>query len=188
MLKSLYQRYRQLIPALLLAACCVSAIRSAISATVTLDGNTLVFALSNQHYAAFTLNLLTLGSFFFLRRYYRYFLGVSLFLGLFNLVYFTATQTSVGLGFGALAISVNLASLLIGIVAYLLNFNRINAYFLNLLKPSPAEAAKVQQEDIAQFKERFARKSTEELAQLVVANKLVPAALTAARQLLQERT
>lgn len=188
MLKVLYQRYRQFIPALLLAACCASAIESAASATVTLGGNTLDFALSNQHYAAFTLSLLTLGSFFFLRRYYRYFLGVSLFLGLFNLVYFTATQTSVGLGFGALSISVNLASLLIGIVAYLLNFNRLNAYFFNLLTPSAAKIASVQQEDIAQFKERFTRKSTEELTQFVAANKLVPAALTAARQLLQERT
>ncbi|MGI4761637.1 MAG: hypothetical protein ACRYF0_13080 [Janthinobacterium lividum] len=184
----IYQRYRPLIPALLLAACCGSAIESAVSATVMLGGNTYDFALSNQHYAAFTLSLLTLSSFFFFRQYYRYFLGISLSLGLFNLVYFTAIQTRVGLRFGALSVSVNPALLLIGIITYLLNLQRANAHLLDLLKPSPAKAARVQQEDIAQFKERFARKSTEELTQLITANKLVPAALTAARQLMQERT
>jgi hypothetical protein len=175
----MFQRYRQLIPALLLAACCLSTVIIATKSTIVVD---------NQHYAAFTLVLLSLGSFFFFRQYYRYFLGGCLFLGLLNLIYFTVFQANIGFGFGALAIRVNLIPLLVGLVTYVLNFQRVNSYLLDLIKPSPTRRASIQQEEIVQFKERFTRKSTEELVQLIAANKLVPAALTAARQLLQERT
>lgn len=185
--KFLYQRYRQLIPALLLGICCVSTIASAIRAAITADGNTYGFAFSAQHYAAIAFTVLTLASYFLLQKYYRYLLGVCLLLGLLNLLYFTTNQTIVGIGFGELAVSVNLVSLLIILITYGLNFNRANAYLFDLLKPTPAKVSGNLQEDIAQFKERFARKSTEELLQLTKANRLVPAALAAARQLIQER-
>ncbi|MEJ7663489.1 MAG: hypothetical protein WKG07_30040 [Hymenobacter sp.] len=96
-------------------------------------------------------------------------------------------QTSIGFGFGRLSLGLNPTLLLIGFLTYLLNFQKANAYFFKLIKPSPTRIARAQQEQVAQFKERFSSKSMEELNQLIAANKLVPAALTAARQLVRER-
>lgn len=182
-----YQRYRSLIPALALVACCISTCLTALNGTVVLDGTTYNFTLSAQYYGAFVAATLTPLSFFFFRRYYSFCLGISILLGLFNLLYFTALQTSVGIGFGALSVGVNPTLLLIGFLAYLLNFQKSNAYFFSLMRPSPTKIASLQQEEIAQFKTRFSSKSTEELNQLIRANKLVPTALAAARQLIRER-
>ncbi|AMR26229.1 hypothetical protein A0257_03385 [Hymenobacter psoromatis] len=109
-------------------------------------------------------------------------------LGLFNLLYFNVLQTNIGIGFGELSIGLNPVLLLISLLAYLLSFQKANAYFFKLIAPSPTRIARAQQEEVAQFKERFSPKSTVELNQLIAANKLVPAALTAARQLVRERT
>lgn len=188
MLRVAYQRYRSLIPALALVACCISTCLTALNGTVVLAGTTYDFALSARHYGAFAVTGITLISFFFFRRYYVFCLGASILLGLFNLLYFTALQTSIGFGFGELSFDFNPTLLLIGFLAYLLNFQQANTYFFKLIKPSPTRITRARQEEIAQFKERFSSKSTEEINQLIAANRLAPAALTAARQLVRERT
>lgn len=185
--KVMYQHYRKLIPTLLLTICCITTLVTAVRGVVVMDGTAYDFTLTAVHYAAFVATLTTLLSFFLLRKYYNYFLAITLILGVVGLLHFTPTQTTAGIGFGDITIGVNPLSLLVSSVFYALNFQTINSYFLAFTKPPAEKTIRVQQQEIELFKSRFSRKSTQELTQIVVANKLVPTALAAARQLLQER-
>ena len=108
-------------------------------------------------------------------------------LGVIDLINFTALQTTWGIRFGDTVVGLSPALLLVGVATYLLNYQGVNTFLFSLIKPSDQKIAEIQREEIADFKGRFSPKSTQELKQIVTANKLVPSALSAARQLLNER-
>jgi|GEM_PF-5757824 hypothetical protein len=186
-MKTVYQRYRQLIPTLVLLGCCISTVFTAICGTVTLNEVSYAFALTAQHYGASLATLVTLAAFFSLRRYYRYFLLLTFLLGISGLINFTAVQTRVGLSFGDVQIGLDSILLSVGFLTYLLNHRIINSYLFALIKPSDEKIARAYRDEIERFKENFVHKSTKELSRIVTENKLVPAAVGAARQLLKER-
>jgi cytochrome c oxidase subunit IV len=183
----IFQRYKQLIPALVLLACCINTIITAGMGTVTLDGADYNFALEAKHYGAFAATVVTLASFFLASPFYKHCLVLTLILSLFGLINFTALQMTWGLGFGDVSIGLSPILLLVSLVIYVLNSQRINTYLCALIKPSDEKIARIQQEEIAEFKSKFSRKSTEELTKIVASKKLIPSALTAAKQLLNER-
>lgn len=187
MLRKLYWRYRQLLPAAVFLICCVSTITTAIRGTVVLAGTTYYFASSTKHYAGLAATLLTISAFFSLRVYYKYVLGLTFFLGVFDLIQFSPVQSNIGLTFGDVHIGINLVCLLVGVIIYALNHPRINSTLTGPFKYDQERLRLLHQEDIEKYKKQFSRKSSEELTQIVSSNKLVPAALTAAKQLLQER-
>lgn len=183
----MYQRYAQLIPVLILLACCISTIITAISGTVDLGGDSYDFALSAQHYGAFGATAVSVFAFFWFRNYYKYCLALLFVLGATGLINFTALQRNAGLLLGELHVGLSPLMLVFGLAVYCLNTRKINAYFFALAKPSDKKIAQQQREQVAEFKSKFSRKPTEELEKIVADNKLVIAALAAARQLLQER-
>lgn len=180
-------RYRPLLPTLLLAACCLSTLIFWLKGTTTDEGAPADYVLSAKHYGAFAATGATLAAFFLCRRYYKYFLALTLLLGMFGLLNFIISETNVSVAFGPLRIGISVVVAVVGLLTYILYANRVYAKLLALVVPSEEKIRKVQQQEVATFEERFARKSTEELAAIVAANALVPAAVTAARQLLKQR-
>ncbi|MFD1470364.1 hypothetical protein ACFQ48_19205 [Hymenobacter caeli] len=180
-------RYRQLLPLLLLVICCVSTIVTALKGTVELDGTAYAFALGPKHYGALAAVGAALISYFLAKKYYKYCFALTLLFGLFGIINFTAVQYNAGLAFGGLNIGLNLVILAVIFLTYLLNYGRINFLLFALIKPSDEKTNRIQQEEIEEFKNKFSRKSTEDLTQIVIRRKLVPSAITAAQQLLRER-
>ncbi|MBJ6109165.1 hypothetical protein JAO73_09095 [Hymenobacter sp. BT523] len=170
-----------------MAICSLSTILLWLKGTTTDDGAPADYVLNFRHYGAFAAVTATLASYFLARRYFKYFFALTFLLGVVGLINFTISEIKVGLTLGPLQIGLSPILVAVGIVTYLLYSNRINAKLLALLQPSEEKVAKVQEEEIEEFKEKFARKSTEELTQIVAANALLPNALLAAKQLLKER-
>jgi hypothetical protein len=183
----MYQRYRPLLPILVLLAFCISTIIFKIIGTTTDDGTPSDYVLGAKHYGAFLATGVTLASFFLLRSYFKYLFLLTFLLGLFGLINFTIAERSLGLTLGDVRIGLSTVVVVVGIITYLLNRQRINTSLFALIKPSDEKVAQIRQDEIADFKDRFSRKSTEELAQIVAAKALVPSALAAAQQLIQER-
>lgn len=180
-------RYRQLLPLLLLVICCVSTTVTALKGTVELDGTAYGFALGPKHYGALAAVGTTLISFFFVKKYYKYCFALTLLLGVLGIINFTALQYNTGLTFGELYVGLSPVVLAVILLTYLLNYRRINPLLFALIKPSDEKINRLRQEEIEEFKNKFSRKSTKDLTQMVTHGKLVPSAITAAQQLLGER-
>jgi hypothetical protein len=60
----MYQRYRQLLPVLLLLGFCVSTIIQGLIGTIELDGVAYDFSLNAKHYGAIALTAVAVASFF----------------------------------------------------------------------------------------------------------------------------
>jgi hypothetical protein len=160
----MYQRYRQLLPLLLLLVFCISTITQALIGTVELDGVAYGFALNAKHYGAIALTAVAVASFFLMRKCYKYSLLLIFSLGLFGLLTFTAGETSLSLFIGPIQLAILPVLLLFGLLLYLLNHQKINASLFALIKPSEERLARVRLEEVEEFKTRFARKTTAELA------------------------
>jgi hypothetical protein len=183
----MYQRYRQLLPVLILLFFCICTLIHTLVSSEVIDGQTYYPVLSAKHYSAFAFTALAVASFFLFRPYYKYSLLLIFGLGIFGLLAFTTGEMTVGLGIGPIKLAIPPVLLLFGLLIFLLNYQKINTSLFALIKPSEERLARVRQEEIEEFKTRFTRKSAEELTQIATANRLVPTAVAAARQLLAER-
>ncbi|MDO7849273.1 hypothetical protein Q5H92_23115 [Hymenobacter sp. M29] len=179
-------RYRPLVPALIMAICCISTLIFWLKGTTNEAGAPVDYVLNAKHYGAFVATGATLASFFFLRRYFKYFFALTFLLGVLGLINFTLSEVNFYIAFGSLQIGSSPTLAIIGLVTFFLYPKRITTKLSALIKPSEEKIARAQQEEIAAFKERFSKKTAEELSQIVMANALVPSALIAARELLRE--
>lgn len=187
MLTAFYERHRQLLPTGILAGFCMYSILTATRGIVILDGTAYNFVLTPAHYGAITAVIVTLFSFFFARKLYKYLFGLTLALSLLDVIHFGPIQFNAGLTFGEWHIGMNLVCLLAGGTAYFLAYRRVNALVLAPFRYDQQKLKEIHCREIQEFKARFVRKSSEDLQQIITDNRLVPAAVTAARQLLQER-
>jgi hypothetical protein len=173
---------------LLLLLCLYTALTSLFAWTEVEEQYTII-ALTSAHYTGFIAVASCFVSYLWLRSYFRYALGITLLLSLFNLVVFLPSVVSIGLSFDEIHIGLNPFALPLLIAYYFLNRSVVHAFIRKYLLPAPAPAAlaRQQRESIDQFKQTFKRKSDENLQQILADNKLVPNALVAARELLKER-
>lgn len=173
---------------LLLLLCLYTALASLFAWTES-EGRYVVIGFASAHYLGFIAVASCLASYLWLRSYFRYALGVTLLLNLFNLATFLPSVVSVGLSFGEVHIGLNPFALPLLLAYYFLNRSAVHAFIRKYLVPAPAPTAlaRQQRESIDQFKETFERRSNESLQQMLIDNKLVSNALTAARELLEER-
>ena len=190
------KRHKQLLPLLVLTAYCIYVVIAAFRGTAVSLGEAYDFELQTKHYLAFGAVAINFLTYFFSRKFYVYTFGLTLVIAIFNLVLFSAFETTYN--FRAALNSINLeigfppAVWLAALLAYIINFNRINKYFItNLFKKTPEEAERYEKElfveQTEKFKERYKHHSTEDLNEIVTTNKLVPPAIEAAHQLLNER-
>lgn len=187
------KQQRQLLPLLLLTAYCIDAIITAVRGTVVMAGVTYDFALTTKHYIAFGAIGVNLLTYFFLRPFYKYILGLTVAVGLFNHMTFSALETTQSFAFNSLKVNFQPSAFLAGLLAYIINFKRVNELVIDNLatKQTPEEREKNEKarfaEGVEKFKGKYDGYSTETLTEIVTANKYVPEALEAARQLLNER-
>jgi hypothetical protein len=177
-----------LLLALLAALCCYTILCSLV-ALAPVDGEAIIIALTKANYAGFVAVAACVWSYFFARQLFKRALGLTLLLSIFHLVNVLPTSFNVGIGFGELHVGIEPFSFLALVSDYFLNRASANAFIRNHLlpAPTPAKAAHLHREAIDQFKQNFARKTDTSLRQLLHDPKLVPAAATAAHELLQER-
>ncbi len=189
--KNAFNAYKQLIPIIFLAFYCIDAIATAIDGTVVMSYKAYEFELTIKHYIAFGVIVINLLMFFFYKAYFKYSLLLTILLGLFNIITFSAlTETfslkGLGMGFQPSAI-------LAGLLAYIINFKRATKLILKTVRTNytPEQIAKIEKkkfvEETQKFMSRYKAYSTESLRQIVREKEFVPEAIEAAQQLITER-
>lgn len=161
---------------------------TAIQGNVILAGESYEFALTSMHYGGMAAISLAVVAFFRFRPYYKYLLALTFLLGQAKIVSFTPTSYYFWLGSEESRLQLDLVAFVFGLLVYWTNASKINRAISGVLKPSAEKAQQLELVEIEEFKDRFSRKTTEELTRIVAANALVPSALAAARQLLKERS
>ena len=187
------KQQKQLLPLLLLTAYCIDSIQTAVRGTIVMEGETYEFALTTKHYIAFgavTINFLT---YFLLRQFYKYVIGLTVVLGLFSLMTFSALTSTSSFGINSLKIGFQPSAFWAGLLGYIINFKRVNEFIVDNLatKQTPEARDTIDKarfaEGVEKFKQKYDGYSAETLTEIITANKYVPEALEAARQLLNER-
>lgn len=188
-----FRQHRQLLPLLVLTAYCVNAIVTAVRGTVVIAGDTYNFALTTKHYIAFGAIGLNFLTYWLFRPYYKYTLGLTITGGLFNLMTFPALEMTQSFALSSFKVSFQPSAFLAGLVAYIVNFKRVNEFIIDNLATNRTaeEQEKIEkarfQETVGEFKEKYSSYSVEMLTEIVIEEKFVPEALEAARQLLSEQ-
>lgn len=182
----IYKKHKQILPLLLLAAFCVVT-------AVTVLASDKVYILNAKHYAAFIAVAINFVLYFGFRRYYKFGIALTLFLGLFNALLFSIDDTKAGVKIIDLWIMVQPTAAIATLLLYILNFKRANRWVVGLLQPysQPGEKEayhkKLFEEEVKKFKERFRTLSAEELAEKHKTGHLTAAAREAIRRLLDEK-
>ncbi|SNR29114.1 transient-receptor-potential channel family protein [Hymenobacter mucosus] len=182
---NLFRVHKNLIPLLTLTGICIYTLLIIFFDKVYYEGAYYDRAFSITHYIGFVGVVLSLLVYFLKRSLFKPVLLVTLTMGLFNLANFTLDKTSVGIG----PIGIQPLSLLLIIIYYFLNKQSAHRFLRAYIipSPSPQKQAENWRAQVSKFKETFAKKSDESLQDMVQKRAVVPAALEAAKQLLQER-
>ncbi len=184
---------KQMLPLLLLSAYSIGAIITAVRGTVVMAGETYDFVLTTKHYIAFGAVIVNFLTYFLLRQFYKYVLGLTVLVGLFNLMTFSALTTTSSFSINSLKISFQPSAFWAGLLAYIINFKRVNEFIFDNLATTqkPEERERIDKArftgGVERFKQKYEGFSAETLTEIITANKYVPEALEAARQLLNER-
>ncbi|GAA4023547.1 hypothetical protein GCM10022409_04260 [Hymenobacter glaciei] len=181
------QRYQQLIPVLFVAICSLVTIVTAIQGNVLLAGESYDFAPTPKHYGGMVAIGLMVAAYFRFRPFYKYVLAAIFLLAMFKTLLFTPLDFHFEIGSEDSRLQLDSVALAFGLLVYWTNASKINTAVIAALKPSEEKARQLDSIEVEEFKDRFSRKTSEELTQIVTANSLVPSAVAAARQLLKER-
>lgn len=131
-----FQRYKQLLPLLLLTVYCLSALVAFMRGIVVTDDVTYGITLTAKHYLAFCAIVLNFLIYYLFRKFYKYSLALTILAGLFNAMVFPLSNASAGIDVNSLKIMVQPSAFFAGLLAYALNFKRINNTLWQLLKTS----------------------------------------------------
>ncbi|MCO4292543.1 hypothetical protein NF867_06700 [Solitalea sp. MAHUQ-68] len=127
--KQLYQKYKTLMPALILTGLCAYTLLTFIRGTVEISGFNLEFNLTKKHYGAFIAVAISLISYFAFRQFFNYILAFTLLLGLFCIINFTPFDFIWPLEIGSFKINFQPTAFLVGIFAIILNFKDLKTFF-----------------------------------------------------------
>ena len=187
------KKHLQLLPLLLLTIYCADAIVASVQGTVDMAGVPYYYTITTKNYLAMTAVALNFVFYFAFRPYYKFVLLITIALGIFNFLVFPALETTVSYKLNGIKISFQPSAFFAGLLAYMINFKRVNNYILTNLsnKKSAKEIEDMQMNhfvnEVQGYKIKFDGYSTESLREITEANKLVPAAVEAARQLIRDR-
>jgi hypothetical protein len=191
-MRQTFEKYKQLIPVLVLAIISIATIMEFIQKApiIVASGETSWLTPTPKHYVAFAAVAICLIIFFVYRPFYKYVLGATFFLGLFDLINFTAEDTIFSLGLNSLKISFQPTTFYIIILTVIINLKEIRKKReenVQTIEPISNYSQDRFNEQFEKFKETYKNKTSDELTQIVTENKFTPAALEAARQLLNDR-
>jgi len=189
--KETYQKYKMLIPVLVLTGLCALTVATLIRGTVEMDGLNYDFMLTEKHYGALVAVTVNLISFFAFRQYFKYVFGATLLLGLFCIINFTPLDSKWTLGIGSLKIGFQPTAFLVGLLTLALNFKTFKVALDNtsgeVSEQNLIDNQKRFNEDVEKFKTKYVNYSTDDLTQLISDNRYTASALEAARQIINQR-
>ncbi|MCA8830406.1 hypothetical protein [Hymenobacter pini] len=180
---------KNLIPVLLMAALSICTILTVLFVPVYQDGEAYQRAFTLAHYGAFVAVVLNLLAYFLRRPFFKPLLLLTLGLTLLSIINFLPDDFRFNFGFGDVGVGFSILGLVLVVLYYFMNKPTAHA-FVNqhiIPTPTPEQAARRRRQRIDQFKNTFAKKSDESLRLMLQEKKVLPDALTAARELLQER-
>jgi hypothetical protein len=189
-LPPLYQRYKNLIPMLVLTALCVGTIVTRFTGMRDADDSYPHIILTWKHDAAFAAVILNYIIFFGFRPYFKWSFIATLLLGLVCLINFTVADSQWSLKMGNTKIFIiQPASFYVALLTLLLNVKTIRA------KQDKSESApenrlsneKYYREDLEKFKTKYAGYPDEDLQKIMADRHFTAATLEAAEHILSER-
>lgn len=126
--------------------------------------------------------------------YWKYEIGAKLalfvlLLGVLNLIAFSPYKVFFGIEVGGIAVGVEFIALVLGAIHYILNREVLSSFVNDLFnrQPTPEEQKLAKRRRIMNFKNRLESKSASELQAILSKNELIPEALLAAKELLEEK-
>lgn len=190
---AIIKNHRQLLPLFLLLAFCLDAFIAEVRGTVFIGGEVYDFTLTFKHYFTFVALGVNALIYFWFRPFYRYSLGITVALGLLNLLTFSAIEETRTISFNSLKLSFQPSAFWVGLFAYIINFKKVNNWILDYLaNRQPSEEREKREkvryaERVEKFKGKFENYSPENLKNIITSNNFVPDAQEAASQILIER-
>jgi len=130
-MKKKYQKYKMLIPNLVLTGCCLLTIATFFRGRVQMTGVNYDFILTPQPYGAFAAVVLNFIGFFVFRPYYKYILSFTLLFGLFNAINFIPLDIKFTFGIGILKLAFQPVILVVVLLTYIINFKRVNGFLID---------------------------------------------------------
>ncbi|MCB2411194.1 hypothetical protein [Hymenobacter lucidus] len=178
-----------LIPLLVLAACCLYTVYVVLSQPLYVDGTEYARSFDVHHCIGFVVLTLTLGLYWIQKAYFKYAVLLLLGLWLSGISNYLPSSFGIGMGFGEASISLQLVALVFVVAYYIINRERANKKVVELtaVKPDSAKARRIREEEVEQFEQKFQAYSIERLRLIVEEKKLVSNAVEAAQKLLTER-
>jgi hypothetical protein len=172
-----YQKYKMLIPVVVMGALALLTCISALGA----------FVLTMQHYYGFVAIGLCTVSFLKFRRFYKYVLVTTLILGLLNIINFIPELSTASFRVGSLNINFQPVSFFICILTIVLKMPKKEELQIVATEEISVNKQKQYDEDISKFKNIYANKSSADLSEIIADSRFTLAAKDAAQQILGER-
>ena len=192
-IKSWYDKYKMLIPVLILSIFCISTILGHIFDTT----DTLVYGefsryiITNKHYGAFIMVVINFIAFFYLIYLYKYILLLTLVLGFLNVINFTLSESQIVIRISGSEVRFQHFSLFVGILTIVIGYKRIIEIYKEEFGKSSKQILIDEQEkyveDIHKLKNFYKNKTSDELTQILEDKRYTQAALEAIKQVLNER-
>ena len=192
-IKSWYDKYKMLIPVLILSIFCISTILGHIFDTTDtlVYGEFARYTITNKHYGAFVMVVINFIAFFYLRYLYKYILLLTLVLGFFNVINFTLSESQIVIRISGSEVRFQHFSLFVGLLTIVISYKRIiEIYKEEFGKPSKQILIDEQEkyvEDIHKLKNFYKNKTSDELTQILEDKRYTQTALEAIKQVLNER-
>jgi hypothetical protein len=141
-MKSFYQKYKSLLPVILLTFFCIPLIISIYTGKFTFNNEEFIFHPGLKHYFALAAVILCYSSFFFYRAYFKYILLLTIIIGLFSAIQFTTYLSTNTFTTSFITLRFQPAAFYAGLLAYILLFRETNEFFIGLTKTTSVETAR----------------------------------------------
>ena len=186
-----FDKYRQLIPLLLLTILTIITLTTFVIGEISNNTDNGII-LTLKHYLGFTTLIINYLIYSYLRKHFKIIVGITLVLGLFNLINFNASQISTFISIGSLKIGCQPYIFIICFVTYISNRKSVNNLLRELFGPTPEQAIQRQEkyetETIQKFIDKYQSYSNEQLESILTDKRYVNEALVASKRILEQRT
>ncbi len=190
--KIFFQKYKSILPLLLLTILILKLFFSFFKGTVDFNNEIIEFGFSSMHYLATLLISINYFIYFFVRKYYKFIIVLTLILGLFNFISFTPILLHVAFGFGEFELGFQPVIFLIGLISYAINYKGVHEMFNLYFGPSQEEAEKkyisYQENEIERFTAKYKSYTSDQLEVILHGDKYSEEAKIAAKRILDKLT
>lgn len=185
-----FDKYRQLIPLLLLTILTMVTLTTFVIGEFNYNIDNR-FSLTFKHYLGFATIIISYLTYFYSQKHFTLIIGITLLLGLFNLIIFNASQIITYIRIGSLEIGCQPYIFIICLVSYILNRKSVNNLLGEFFRPTPEQIIQRQEkyetETIQKFINKYQSYSNEQLENILTDKRYVSEAIEASKRILEQR-